>query len=112
QMTSRVPASRSPFARTVAKPPAVSTARIRPVTSTWAGSRDSGRSAIGSIAGKAGEYDVRAQESTCTASDFVAFRVNQARLGDEDPPPAADPATLGDDLASEIGRASCRERAS
>jgi len=41
QTTSMVPASRSPLARTVAKPPAVSTARIRPFTSIWAGRRAS-----------------------------------------------------------------------
>src|SRR5688500_3694622 len=98
-MTSKVPASRSPLAITVAKPPSASTARIRPLTSIWAGIRDSRESAIRAVAGKARERDVRAHERAGAAPDLVAFGVGQVRLGDEHPAPPADPAPLGDDLA-------------
>src|SRR5687767_5566874 len=97
QTTSRVPASRSPLAITVAKPPSASTARISPATSRCAGSRES---AIGAVAGEARERDVRAHEGACAAPDLVAFAVDEVRFGDEHSPPPADPAPLGDDLAA------------
>src|SRR5690606_9738747 len=98
QTTSKVPASRSPFASTVANPPAASTARIRPVTSRWAGSRESGASTTGAISRQAGERDVRAHERAGAAADLVPLGVDQASLGDEHAPAAADPAPLGHDV--------------
>src|SRR5688500_18378426 len=87
QTTSKVPASRSPFAITVAKPPSASTARISPVTSICAGSRDSAESAIGAVTGEARESDVRAHERASATPDLVAFAVDKVRFGDEHPPP-------------------------
>src|SRR5690606_18716370 len=96
---SNVPASRSPFATTVAKPPAASTARIRPVTSTCAGSLGSSVSAKGRVTRQAGKSDVRSHESARAAPDLLTFRVDQARFGNEDPAATADPAAFGHDLA-------------
>src|SRR5688572_9701681 len=91
QTTSSVPASRSPLATTVAKPPAASTARISPETSRWAGRRASTGSVPRAVAGEAGQRDVRAHESPGAAPDLVAFGVDQVRFGDEHAAPAADP---------------------
>src|SRR5689334_7566911 len=100
QTTSKVPASRSPLAMTVAKPPAASTARISPATSRWAGRRASTGSLGRAIAGEAGQRDVRAHEGTGAAADLLAVGVDQVRFGDEHPALAADPAAFGDDFAA------------
>src|SRR5690348_6304768 len=100
QTTSKVPASRSPFAITVANPPAAWTARISPATSRWAGRRASTGSGRSAVAGQAGQRDVRAHEGAGAAADFLALGVDQMRFGDEHAPFAADPAAFGDDFAA------------
>src|SRR5690349_19790768 len=100
QTISKVPASRSPFAITVAKPPAASTARISPVTSRCAGIRPSTCSLRRAVSGQAGKRDVRAHEGAGASADLLATGVDQMRLGDEHPPLAADPTALGDHLAA------------
>src|SRR6478609_5578193 len=92
QMTSNVPASRSPLAMTVANPPAAWTARISPETSRCAGRRSSITSLRRAIAGESRQGDVRAHERAGAAPDFLALGIDEVRLGDEHPPLAADPA--------------------
>ena len=65
-----------------------------PSTRTELASRGSIRPAP--IAGEAGQRDVRAHEGAGAARRFLAVGIDQPRLGDEHPPPAADPAALGD----------------
>src|SRR5690606_19569167 len=98
----KVPASRSPFAITVAKPPTALTARISAPTSACTGSRGSG-SGIDSVAGQARQSDMRARERSRSAADLITFAVDQARFRHEDPAPAAHPPALGEHLSAPNG---------